>query len=257
MLIDSHCHLDRLKLDAYDGDLNLSLKAAREQGVGKILCVSTDMARLPQMLELVQSKKDVLASVGVHPISDEIATITEQQLLDAINNDRVVAIGETGLDYYYQPETIEQQKRSFEIHLRVAGQSGLPVIVHTRNAKEDTLALIRQSGDVETGGVLHCFTEDWEMARQAIDLNYWISFSGIITFRNAAPLREVVKQVPLERILVETDAPYLTPAPYRGQSNEPKFVKQVAERVAEIKGLAYEEVVEATTSNFFRLFNRA
>ncbi len=254
MLIDSHCHLDRLNLAAYEGDLSVPLSLAREQGVGTILCVSTDMARLPEMMALVQAYDQILGSVGVHPMSEEISEITTEALVMAAAQERVVAIGETGLDYYYQPDTPELQQQSFRCHLEAASITGKPVIVHTRDAREDTLRLIREAGDAGVGGVLHCFTEDWEMARQAIDLNYWISFSGIITFRNADPLREVVRQVPLERILVETDAPFLTPAPYRGKPNEPRYVRRVAECVAEIKGVSYDEVAETTTENFRQLF---
>ncbi len=254
MLIDSHCHLDRLNLSAYGGELALPLAEARDAGVEKILCVSTDMNRLDDMLALIDGHDEIYGTVGVHPMSDEIATITEQQLVQSAAHERVVAIGETGLDYYYQPDSAEQQRHSFREHLQAASTTGKPIIVHTRDAKQDTLELIRESGDAAVGGVLHCFTEDWQMARQAIEMNYWISFSGIITFRNAQPLRDVVKQVPLERILVETDAPYLTPAPFRGKPNEPKYVRRVAECVAEIKGISYDEVAAVTGDNFMRLF---
>ncbi len=254
MLIDSHCHLDRLNLSAYGGELALPLAEARDAGVEKILCVSTDMNRLDDMLALIDGHDEVYGTVGVHPMSDEIDTITEQQLVQSAAHERVVAIGETGLDYYYQPDSAEQQRHSFREHLQAASTTGKPIIVHTRDAKQDTLELIRESGDAAVGGVLHCFTEDWQMARQAIEMNYWISFSGIITFRNAQPLRDVVKQVPLERILVETDAPYLTPAPFRGKPNEPKYVRRVAECVAEIKGISYDEVAAVTGDNFMRLF---
>ncbi len=257
MLIDSHCHLDRLNLSAYDGDLTLPLQQAQQDGVGKILCVSTDMARLPDIMALVNGYEHVYGSVGVHPMSDEITTVTKEQLVTATESPKIIAIGETGLDYYYQPDTIDAQKQSFIKHLQASAEVKMPVIVHTRDAKKDTVDIIRQHGDASVGGVLHCFTEDLEMAQEAISLNYWISFSGIITFRNADPLREVVKQVPLERILVETDAPYLTPAPYRGKPNEPKYVKRVAECVAEVKGISYEEVARITTENFHRLFNIA
>ncbi|MEH6627673.1 MAG: TatD family hydrolase [Motiliproteus sp.] len=257
MLIDSHCHLDRLNLSAYDGDLKVPLQQAHENGVDKILCVATDMARFPDMLEMINRYENVYGSVGVHPMSDEITTITTEQLISAAQSEKIIAIGETGLDYFYQPDTIDAQKLSFIKHLQVSAKLKKPVIVHTRDAKKDTLDIISQHGNATVGGVLHCFTEDWDMAEQAILHNYWISFSGIITFRNADPLRDVVRQVPLERILVETDAPYLTPAPFRGKPNEPKFVKRVAECVAEVKGISYEEVARVTTENFYRLFSTA
>ncbi|MCW8887207.1 MAG: TatD family hydrolase, partial [Motiliproteus sp.] len=180
MLIDSHCHLDRLNLSAYNGDLDVPLLAASENGIDKVLCVSTDMARLPEMMKLVNRYEHIYGSVGVHPMSDEIADITEQQLMDAANEEKVIAIGETGLDYYYQPDTVEQQKQSFITHLRASSEVGKPVIVHTRDAKQDTLDLISDHGNANVGGVLHCFTEDWGMAEAAIAMNYWISFSGII-----------------------------------------------------------------------------
>src|SRR5690606_14761809 len=166
----------------------------------------------------------------------------------------VVAIGETGLDYYYSQDRKAAQQESFRVHLQAAAQLRKPVIVHTRDAREDTLALIREAGDSEVGGVLHCFTESWEMARAALDLNYCISFSGIITFKNAEELREVVRRVPLDRLLVETDSPYLAPVPYRGKKNEPKYVREVAQCVADLKGLPLEELARITTANFDGLF---
>lgn len=254
MLIDSHCHLDRLKLDAYQGDLSIPLNEARAQGVERFLCVSTDMAKVPAMLSIIDQQADILASVGVHPLSEEISTVTEEELVAAATHPQVIAIGETGLDYYYQRDTKEQQQRSFIEHLKASSATGKATIVHTREAREDTLKLIRDHGDDQVGGVLHCFTESLEMAQRAMEMNYYISFSGIISFNNAAELREVVKAVPLEKILVETDSPYLTPMPYRGKPNEPKYVKRVAECLAEIKGISYQQVIEATGANFKQLF---
>lgn len=254
MLIDSHCHLDRLKLDAYQGNLATPLNQARDAGVGAFLCVSTDMAKLDNMLSLVEGNADIFASVGVHPLSDEIAQIRSAELVAAAQHPQVIAIGETGLDYYYQQDTKNVQQQCFIEHLKASSETGKAVIVHTRDAREDTLRIIAEHGDDRVGGVLHCFTESLEMAQQAMEMNYYISFSGIISFKNADELREVVKAVPLERMLVETDSPYLTPMPYRGKPNEPQYVKRVAECVAELKGVSYQQVIEMTGDNFKTLF---
>ncbi|MFT6916172.1 MAG: TatD DNase family protein [Motiliproteus sp.] len=255
MLIDSHCHLDRLDLSPYDGQLQPVIDRANEQGVTRLLCVGTDMARWDAMLALTEPYPQVRVSAGVHPLSDEIEAFQVASLLEAATHPRMVAIGETGLDYHYGEASCAAQQRSFELHLQVAAQVCKPVIVHTRAAVEDTLRILRQ-GLAPSGGVLHCFTEDWSMAEKALELGLYISFSGIITFGSAAELREVVRRVPLERILVETDAPYLAPVPYRGRSNEPCYVREVAEAVATIKGLSLEEVAAATSTNFERLFGK-
>jgi TatD DNase family protein len=258
MIVDSHCHLDRIDLTPYDGDLGAALAAARACGVGRVLCVGIDRGNADTVCAIAREHPGVYASVGIHPLdlADELETVESLCQL-AANRPEVVAIGETGLDYHYSSENAALQQQSFRAHLRAAAALKLPVIVHTREARADTLALIREAGDPEHAGVLHCFTEDWEMARAALDLNYCISFSGIITFRNAEPLREVVRRMPLDRILVETDAPYLTPVPFRGKRNEPKYTREVAACVAELKGLTLEQVAEATTANFNRLFARA
>lgn len=256
MLIDSHCHLDRLDLSPYAGQLQPVIDRARQQGVTRILCVGTDMARCNAMLALIEPFPQVQASVGVHPLSDEIEQIDAAALVAAAAHPRVIAIGETGLDYHYGQDSSAAQQRSFELHLEIAQQLHKPVIVHTRAAQEDTLRILRQ-GLAPAGGILHCFTETWEMAEQALELGMYLSFSGIITFGNAASLREVVRRAPLERILVETDAPYLTPVPHRGHSNEPCYVREVAEAVAQIKGLSLEQVATATRDNFERLFGVA
>lgn len=255
MLVDSHCHLDRLKLDEDNGDLTQPLIRARENGVGAFLCISTDLAKVPNMLSLVEGQSDIYASVGVHPLSKEIPEIRCEDIVTLADHPQVVAIGETGLDNYYDSDHVEHQQQSFIEHLKASAVTQYPTIVHTRDAREDTLRLIAEHGDDNVGGVLHCFTESLEMALAAIDMNYFISFSGIITFNNAAELRDVVKAIPLERILVETDSPWLTPMPHRGKSNEPKYVKQVAECVANIKGISYDEVIDTTGANFQRLFN--
>ncbi|MDO6563098.1 TatD family hydrolase [Amphritea sp. 1_MG-2023] len=256
MFVDSHCHLDRLDLSVRNNDLQAVLDAAAAKQVSRMLCVAIEMQQLPDMLQTVKRFDNVFASAGVHPlhVAEGMAEIAE--LLEYAADSRVVALGETGLDYYYQQDTVELQQESFIRHLKASAISRLPVIVHTRDAREDTLTLLRQHSDPSVGGVLHCFTESWQMAQQAMDLNYMISFSGIITFRTAAELREVVKQVPIENLLIETDSPYLAPVPYRGKPNEPQYVVEVAQCVADIKGLRIEEVAEITSQNFDRMFSK-
>lgn len=257
MFIDSHCHLDRLDLSPYENSFSKMLNAAHERKVNKMLCVSISMQQFPSMYELIKSSPSVYASVGVHPLSAAEEQVTSQQLQEMINLDKIVAIGETGLDYYYQTDTKAQQVDSFRTHLQVAGENQLPVIVHTRDARSDTLEMIKEYGNPESAGVLHCFTESWDMAKAAMDMNYGISFSGIVTFRNAEELRDVVKKTPLDRILIETDAPYLAPVPHRGKKNEPKFVVDVAQCIADLKGISIEKLAEITTDNFHRLFPKA
>lgn len=257
MLIDSHCHLDRLKLDKYDGSLDQALSFARERGVEKMLCVGISLDNREAVVSIAEQYDDVTCSVGVHPLDIEKGLATQEQLIEWAKHPKVVALGESGLDYYYSDESKKLQQESFAIHLRAAAAAKLPLIVHTRDARQDTLDLIAEHGNPESAGVLHCFTENWEMAKQAIDMNYCISFSGIVTFKNASELRAVAKQVPLDRILVETDSPYLAPVPMRGKPNEPAFVREVAEFVAELKGISYEQLLEVTSDNFHRLFSKA
>lgn len=256
MFVDSHCHLDRLDLSVRNNELQEVMDAAAAKNVSRMLCVAIELQQLPEMLQTVKRFDNVFASAGVHPLHvvDGMPEIAD--LLGYAADPRVVTLGETGLDYFYQQDSIELQQESFIRHLNASATSRLPVIVHTRDAREDTLSLLRQHADPEVGGVLHCFTENWAMAQQAMDLNYMISFSGIITFRNAAELREVVRQVPMENLLIETDSPYLAPVPYRGKPNEPQYVVEVAQCVADIKGLRIEEVAEITSHNFDRMFNK-
>ena len=254
MLIDSHCHLDRLDLTPYNGSLDAALDAARARGVAKFLCIGVDATNAPVVQALAEQYADVFCSVGVHPLDLKDSTQTELDwLLAALQHSRTVAIGETGLDYHYQPELAAQQKASFAVHLQAARQTGKPVVIHTRAAREDTLALLREA-DLPNAGVLHCFTEDWEMARAALDMGYYISLSGIVTFRNADALREVARQVPSDRLLVETDSPYLAPIPYRGKPNEPQFVCEVASFLAQLREVSVETLWQQTSENFHRLF---
>ena len=256
MLVDSHCHLDRLDLFGDPVDLHAVLAEARQRGVSGFLAIGVDLESSRNLAALAEQQPDIYASAGVHPLQENpqpVPGIGELTALAA--RKRVIAIGETGLDYHYSAETAEWQKESFAVHLQAGAETGKPVIVHTRNAPEDTLALIRAHGSANSAGVLHCFTESWDMARAALDLNYYISFSGIITFRNAAELRDVVGKVPLDRLLVETDSPWLAPVPYRGKPNRPGYVVEVAKTVAELRGLPLEELAEITTENFRRLFH--
>lgn len=260
MLVDSHCHLDRIDLAPYEGDLSAAIAAAHERGIERMLCIGVERENADTVCEIARTYPGVYASVGVHPLDVKEELESVDSLIALADRPEVIAIGETGLDYHYSRDSADgdnnrgAQHESFRTHLRAAAKLRKPVIVHSRDAREDTLTLIREAGDLEIGGVLHCFTESWEMARAALDLNYYISFSGIITFKNAAELRDVVKQVPLDRILVETDSPYLAPIPFRGKSNEPKYTREVAQCVADLKGLTLEEIAEITTANFDRLF---
>lgn len=257
MIIDSHCHLDRLKLEPYNGDLSAAIAAAKARGVQQMVCIGISLGNIEEVIRIAQTYPEVVASVGVHPCDVASGTATIEQLTQWSCQDKVVALGETGLDYHYETDSKALQHESFAMHLTVGGQVGLPVVVHTREAREDTLALIKSYGSLEHSGVLHCFTEDWAMAKQALDLNYYVSISGIVTFKNAEQIREVVRKMPLDRLLVETDSPYLAPIPYRGKPNEPKNVREVAEFVAEVRGMPFEDLAAATTENFYRLFSRA
>lgn len=254
MLVDSHCHLDRLDLAAHDGSLDTALAAARARGVGRFLCIGVSVDNATAVRQLAEAHADVYCSIGVHPLDLQPGCEPALDwLLGELAHPRVVAIGETGLDYHYQPEAASLQQAGFVLHLEAARQTGKPVIVHTREARADTLAMLREA-DLPQAGVLHCFTEDWAMARAALDMGYYISLSGIVTFRNAAALREVARQVPADRLLVETDAPYLAPVPHRGRPNLPEYVRDVAEFLAGLRGVPFETLAAQTTANFERLF---
>ncbi|MET0087252.1 MAG: TatD family hydrolase [Sedimenticola sp.] len=254
MLIDSHCHLDRLDLGHFDNSFANLMEKTEEAGVGHILCVSIDLESYPSMLELVESYDNISVSVGVHPNDRDRREPEPEELVALAAHPKNVAIGETGLDYFRSEGDLQWQRDRFRRHIQAARLSNKPLIIHTRAAREDTIRIMEEEGASEAGGVMHCFTENWEMAKQALDLGFYISFSGIITFKNADDLREVVKKVPMDRLLVETDAPYLTPVPHRGKPNLPGYVVHVAECVAELKGLSAEEIAEITGDNFKQLF---
>ena len=252
MYIDSHCHLDRLDFAKLKTDLNGALTAARARGVGHFLCIGVDLETLPDVLAVAEAYDDVSASVGVHPLHLDSLEPEIEQLIQLAAHPKVVAIGETGLDYHYEQENPADQQRRFRKHIEASRRTGKPLVVHTRAARVDTIAILREEG--ATSGVMHCFTEDWEMAKAAIDLGFYISFSGIVSFANAVELREVAQKVPLDRMLIETDSPWLAPVPYRGKTNQPAYVVDVANVLGELRGVAPEEIGERTTENFRRLF---
>jgi TatD DNase family protein len=252
MLVDSHCHLDFPDLAS---DLPGILERMRTAGVGCAVCVSVNLEDFPRVLALSERHPELYATVGVHPEYTDAEEPTKARLLELAAHPKVIAIGETGLDYYWQKDRPEWQRQRFRTHIRAARDCGKPLVVHMRDAADDTLGILAEEGASAVGGIMHCFTETWDVARRALDLGFLISFSGIVTFRNATAIHEVARMAPLDRILVETDAPYLAPVPYRGKRNEPSYVRHVAESVASLRGISTEEVVSATTSNFYRLFN--
>ena len=254
MYIDSHCHLDRLDLTDFDNNLDNVVNAATAAGVQQMLCVSVTLKDFTSMADKTAKYDNVQISCGVHPLNQEDA-VDQSQLLKLADNPRVVAVGETGLDYFYAPETQEVQRDAFRKHIRVAKQLNKPIIIHTRDAQEDTLNIMREEGAEQVGGVLHCFTESWEMAEQAIAMGFYISFSGIVTFKNAAALRHVAFQVPEDKFLIETDSPYLAPVQHRGKQNQPAFVSEVAKVLSEVRGQSVEEIARLSTENYKRLFN--
>ncbi|MTW20413.1 TatD family hydrolase [Allochromatium palmeri] len=257
MLIDSHCHLDRVDLKTHDNDFGVLMRACNEAGVARMLCVGIDLDAYPAMRRLVDPYPEVDVSVGVHPNESGGEEPSVERLLELAADPRVVAIGETGLDYYrLEDGDSAGQHARFRTHIAAARACGKPLIIHTRQARADTIRLLREEGAEAVGGVLHCFTEDWEMARAGLDLGFSVSFSGIITFKSAESLREVVRQVPLDRLLIETDSPYLAPVPYRGKPNAPTYLKHVAACIAELRGLDVERLAEVTADNYRRLFGR-
>lgn len=238
-------------------DLDQVFLRAKENQVAYMLCVSVSLEAYPEVLAIAEQHENIFASVGVHPNEQSGADPTAQQLIKLARHERVVAIGETGLDYFRCEGDMTWQQSRFRNHIQAAKEVNKPLIVHTRDAADDTMSILEQEGAGQCGGVMHCFVENWDIARRALDLGFYISFSGILTFKNATELKEVAKKVPLDRILVETDAPYLAPVPYRGRPNEPAFVTHVAEYLAELRGIEFREVTAQTTSNFFSLFAQA
>ena len=255
MLVDSHCHLDFPELQA---DLAGVMESMRAGGVSHALTISTTLETFPAVRAVAESQPNVWCSAGVHP--DERRDGREaslDELAAMASHPKVVAIGETGLDYFRVEGDTQWQRERFRTHIRAARACAKPLVIHTREASADTLRIMREEGASEAGGVMHCFTESWEVAQAAMELGFHISFSGIVTFKNAQALKEVARRVPLERMLVETDSPYLAPVPHRGKTNQPAFVRHVAEEIARLRGIPFEEVASHTTANFFRLFRDA
>ena len=251
MFVDSHCHLDFPELRA---ELPRVLDAMRENGVSHALCIGVDMEAWPGVHEIATTHAHLYASVGVHPDYVDVDDPSVARLVELAAKPKVVAIGETGLDYYRLQGDLEWQRERFRRHIRAARECSRPLVIHTRAAADDTLRIMREEHAGQAGGVMHCFTETWEVASQAIDLGFHISFSGIVTFRNAKALKDVARRVPLERMLIETDSPYLAPVPHRGKRNEPAFVRHVAEEIAALRGVDVDAIASATSDNFFRLF---
>jgi TatD DNase family protein len=251
MLVDSHCHLD---FPEFQAELPALIAAMKAQGVEWALCPGVTIERLPQVLAVAEANPTIYAAVGVHPDTQEGSDPTVDQLITLAAHPKIVAIGETGLDYYRLEGDLEWQRDRFRRHIQAAKTLNKPLIIHTRAASGDTLRILREEGAGNARGVFHCFTEDMEVARQALDLGFFISISGIVTFKNAAAVKEVARTIPLDRLLVETDSPYLAPVPHRGKINQPAYVRFVAEEIARLRELAVEVVAEATTRNFFALF---
>jgi TatD DNase family protein len=254
MFIDSHCHLDFPELAQ---NLDGVLSAMRDNKVSHGLCICVNLRDFPNVLAIVQAHDNLYATVGIHPDYENEAEPTVEQLAHLASQPKVVGIGETGLDYYRLTGDLEWQRQRFRIHIRAAILANKPLVIHTRAAADDTLNIMKEEGASKAGGVMHCFTESWEIAQRAMELGFYISFSGIVTFKNALDLKELAQKVPLDRMLIETDSPYLAPVPYRGKTNQPAYVKHVAEEIAYLRGISVDEVGEATSKNFFRLFSQA
>ncbi|HLD84744.1 MAG TPA: TatD family hydrolase [Coxiellaceae bacterium] len=256
MFIDSHCHLYMLDLSMYDNNFDRFISETKASGVDAMLCVAVDMETAQKSLEIAEKYENIFCSVGSHPSEKEEDNLSLEVICALAKYPKVVAIGETGLDYYYNKDGLEVMRNRFRTHIQAALKTQKPLIIHTRDAREDTIKIMTEENARDIGGVMHCFTESLEMAKASLDLNFYISFSGIVTFKNAKELVEVAKYVPLEKILIETDSPYLAPVPFRGKQNEPKYVKHVAEKIAEIKNISIDIVAEKTSENFRQLFIR-
>ena len=255
-LIDSHCHINMLDLTEYNQNMDEVINQARANGVAHMLCVCCELNDLPALHQLAETYPNVSISVGIHPNTAMETELDASQLVTLAAHPACIAIGETGLDYYRTEtdEAREQQRQRFREHIRASITTCKPLIIHTRQAAEDTLLLMEEEGASAIGGVMHCFSEHWGIARRALDMNFYISFSGIVTFKSATILHDVAKKVPLDRMLIETDAPYLAPVPFRGRQNHPALVKHVAMGISELRQMDYADVAAATTANFYRCF---
>lgn len=257
MLVDSHCHLPLLADAAGGISPEMAIAGAREAGVERLLCVSVDLEGFPRIAQLAREHPEVRCSVGVHPNARDVEEPTVDRLAALAAAPEVVAVGETGLDYFRSPDGPATQRERFARHVQAARACGKPLVIHSREARGEVVELLRDEGAQAVGGVMHCFVDDWDVARAALDLGFYISFSGIVTFRNARSVQEVARRVPLDRLLVETDAPYLAPVPHRGKVNRPGWVRHVAEFLADLRDVPFERLAEATTENFYRLFPTA
>ncbi len=253
-IVDSHCHLDALDYENLHKSVDDVVEKAKQRGVKHLLSIGCTLNRFEQMLHMVEHRDDVSLSCGVHPLDLADEPFDEVRLNALAQHDKVIAIGEIGLDYYYSEQNKDLQQQVFSTQIQVANHLHKPVIIHTRQAREDTLAILRENEAEKCGGVIHCFTENLEFAKAALDLGFYISCSGIITFKNAEDIREVIRYVPADRLLVETDSPYLAPVPYRGKQNQPAYTREVCEYVASLKGLTAKEFALQTTQNFEKLF---
>lgn len=251
MLVDSHCHLDFPDLAQ---NLPQVLELMQHNDVGCAVCIGVTLEDFPRVLALAEAYPQLFATLGLHPETTDVHEPTLAELVRLAQHPKVIAIGETGLDYYWHKDAPEWQRDRFRTHIRAALELGKPLVIHNREATADTLRLMAEEGAGRVGGILHCFTETWAVAEEALAQGFHISLSGIVTFKNALTVKEVARRVPLDRLLVETDAPYLAPMPYRGKLNQPGYVRYVAEEIARLRDMPYEELASATTENFFRLF---
>ncbi|MBK1693375.1 TatD family deoxyribonuclease [Chromatium weissei] len=255
MFIDSHCHLDRIDLTPFDGDFARFIAACDTAKVTQLLCVAIDLEHYSAMRQLIDPFPQIAVSVGVHPNHDSTFQVTVDQLVALAADARCVAIGETGLDYYRSSGDLNWQHERFRIHIAAARACGKPLIIHNREAGADIIRVLTEEKAHEIGGVIHCFTDSWDIAEHALNLDFYISFSGVVTFKSAEELREVARRVPLERILIETDAPYLAPVPHRGKPNSPCFIPLIATVLADIHGIPLPEFAAIVRANYQRLFN--
>ena len=254
MLIDSHCHLDRIDLKPYQNDYACFMHEAEANQIEHLLCIAIDLESFPVMLDLVAGYTQISVTVGVHPNVQDCKDPSVTELITLGQSDNVIGIGETGLDYFRSEGDLSWQHQRFRNHIRAAKALKKPLIIHTREAKNDTLRILKEEDASEVGGVIHCFTEDWEFAQKALDLNFYISLSGIVTFNSATEIKEVAKKVPADRFLIETDSPYLAPVPFRGRPNYPTYVRYVAEQIAQLRGTSVNKIADLSTENFYALF---
>ena len=253
MFFDSHCHLDRIDLTDFNLDIDTLIQESLDQGVNEMVCIGVTLESFDDMYQKVSHRSEVYLTVGVHPDYENVTEPTVNELVHLSERDKIVAIGETGLDYVHT-DGPEWQRERFRVHIDAAIESNKPLVVHTRNAKQDTLGILKEHHADKVGGVLHCFTEDWDMAKQAIDMGFYISISGIVTFKQATNVREMAAKIPSDRLLIETDSPWLAPVPFRGKTNFPGHIKLVAQKLAEIRNTDVETIAAQTATNARALF---